>query len=208
MKKRYIILLIIIIFILLSQFIPRKKYNDADFNIEVYKSSIDMDNDGIDDQTDILNNALNYISKKPKYKSKYYSTGYSNDNFGVCTDLVAYSLLNSGYDLMNLVNEDILNNKELYNIDKIDKNIDFRRVRNLKIYFDRHATSLSKNINDTYEWHVGDIVVFEKHIGIVSNVRNKRGVPYVIHHRSRFQRNYIEDILGKRYKIIGHYKIS
>ena len=207
MKKRYIILLIIFI-LALYIFVPRKKYNDADFNIETYKSSIDMDNDGIDDQTDILNNALNYISKKPKYKSKYYSTGYSNDNFGVCTDLVAYSLLNSGYDLMNLVNEDILNNKELYNIDKIDKNIDFRRVRNLKIYFDRHATSLSKNINDTYEWHAGDIVVFEKHIGIVSNVRNKRGVPYVIHHRSRFQRNYIEDILGKRYKIIGHYKIS
>lgn len=207
MKKRYIILLIIFI-VALYMFIPRKKYNDADFNIEVYKSSIDMDDDGIDDQTDILNNALNYISKKPKYKSKYYSTGYSNDNFGVCTDLVAYSLLNSGYDLMNLVNEDILNNKELYNIDKIDKNIDFRRVRNLKIYFDRHAISLSKNINDTYEWHAGDIVVFEKHIGIVSNVRNKRGVPYVIHHRSRFQRNYIEDILGKRYKIIGHYKIS
>lgn len=207
MKKRYIILLIIFI-VALYMFIPRKKYNDADFNIEVYKSSIDMDNDGIDDQTDILNNALNYISKKPKYKSKYYSTGYSNDNYGVCTDLVAYSLLNSGYDLMNLVNEDILNNKELYNIDKIDKNIDFRRVRNLKIYFDRHAISLSKNINDTYEWHAGDIVVFEKHIGIVSNVRNKRGVPYVIHHRSRFQRNYIEDILGKRYKIIGHYKIS
>ena len=38
-----------------------KKYTNADFNIEAYKSNIDKDNDGIDDQTDILNNANNYI---------------------------------------------------------------------------------------------------------------------------------------------------
>jgi len=36
---------------------------------------IDKDNDGIDDQTDILNNANNYIKTNPKYKSKYYNTG-------------------------------------------------------------------------------------------------------------------------------------
>jgi len=33
---------------------------------------------------------------------------------------------------MVLVNEDIKNNKELYDIDAVDKNIDFRRVKNLK----------------------------------------------------------------------------
>ena len=38
-------------------YIPHKKYTNADFNIEAYKSNIDKDNDGIDDQTDILNNA-------------------------------------------------------------------------------------------------------------------------------------------------------
>jgi hypothetical protein len=202
------IIIPLLLIIMFTFFYKPKTYSDSDFSIMTYKSSIDKDSDGIDDQTDILNNALEYIKKKPIYKSKYYNTGYSNDNYGVCTDVVAYALLNSGYDLMKLVNDDIKNNKELYNIDKIDKNIDFRRVRNLKIYFDRHAISLSTNINDTYEWHAGDIVVFENHIGIVSNIRNKRGIPYVIHHRSKFQKNYIEDILGKRYKIIGHYKIS
>ena len=101
-----------------------------------------------------------------------------------------------------------MTNKELYNIDKVDKLIDFRRVRNLKVYFDRHAISLSANINDTYEWHAGDIVIFKNHIGIVSNKRNRHGIPYVIHHRSKFQIDYEEDILGKKYKIIGHYKIS
>ena len=89
--------------------------------VEAYKSNIDKDNDGIDDQTDILNNANNYIKTNPKYKSKYYNTGYPDDEYGVCTDVVAFALKDAGYDLMVLVNEDIKNNKELYDIDAVDK---------------------------------------------------------------------------------------
>ena len=89
-------------------YIPHKKnIQNADFNIEAYKSNIDKDNDGIDDQTDILNNANNYIKTNPKYKSKYYNTGYPDDEYGVCTDVVAFALKDAGYDLMVLVNEDI-----------------------------------------------------------------------------------------------------
>ena len=69
-----------------------QQYTNADFKIETYVSNIDKDNDGIDDQTDILNNVRNYISKNPKYKSKYYETGYPNDEYGVCTDVVAFGL--------------------------------------------------------------------------------------------------------------------
>ncbi len=78
----------------------------------------------------------------PKYKSKYYNTGYPNDEYGVCTDVVAFALKDAGYDLMVLVNEDIKNNKELYDIDAVDKNIDFRRVKNLKVYFDNNESDL------------------------------------------------------------------
>ena len=198
------IILIFIIFILLYK---PKTYTDNDFSIDTYKSKIDMDNDLVDDQTDILNNALFYISKKPKYKSKYYSTGYSNDSYGVCADVVAYALLNSGYDLMELVNSDIKNNKQLYNIKQIDKKIDFRRVRNLNIYFKKNSINLTLNVNKINEWQAGDIVVFKGHIGIISNKRNKYGIPYVIHHYSRFQTNYEEDILSKK-SIIGHYRMS
>ena len=63
------------------------------YDIPQYISNIDMDSDGIDDQTDILNNAREYISKKPIYKSKYYTSGYTNDEYGVCTDVVAYAML-------------------------------------------------------------------------------------------------------------------
>ena len=48
-----------------------------------------------------------YISTKPKYKSKYYDGGYSVDEYGVCTDVVANGLLGAGYDLRELVNNDI-----------------------------------------------------------------------------------------------------
>ena len=194
MKKNISIIIIIIIIIIallmiiLYEFncIPHKMYSNKDFNIDVYISNIDKDNDGIDDETDILNNARNYIATKPKYKSKYYANGYPDDEYGVCTDVVAFSLKNAGYDLMELVNNDINENKDKYNIKTIDKNIDFRRVVNLKVYFDNHAISLTTDINEIDKWQGGDIVIFKKHIGIVSDKRNKNGIPFIIHHANPF----------------------
>lgn len=172
----FLIVLIIVVLYALYRFnyIPHKKYINEDFNIKTYISKTDKDNDGIDDQTDILNNARDYIKTKPKYKSKYYTTGYPDDEYGVCTDVVAFALKDAGYDLMELVNEDIKANKDLYNIDSIDKKIDFRRVQNLKIYLDNNAISLTTDINKIDKWQGGDIIVFKKHIGIVSDNRNKK----------------------------------
>ena len=206
----FLIVLIIVVLYALYRFnyIPHKKYTNEDFNIKTYISKTDKDNDGIDDQTDILNNVRNYIKTNPKYKSKYYATGYPNDEYGVCTDVVAFGLKGAGYDLMNLVNEHIKSNRNLYDIDVIDKNIDFRRVQNLKVYLDNNAIVLTNDINKIKEWQGGDIVVFKNHIGIVSDKRNKKGVPFIIHHANPYQRYYEEDILEYRNDIIGHYRIS
>ena len=215
MKKKLIIislilLIIIIIFNILYYFniIPHKKYTNKHFNIETYHSSVDKDNDGIDDQTDILESVREYLKSKPKYLSKYYGTGYPDDGHGVCTDVVAQGLKGAGYDLKELVNEDIKNNRELYNIEYIDKNIDFRRVQNLKVYFKRNAIELTTDLSKKNEWQGGDIVIFEKHIGIVSNYRNRKGIPFLIHHNKSSQNHgYEEDVLSK-YKIVAHYRIS
>ena len=217
MKKRiFIIVIFIIISVILVALlyffntIPHKQYSNSDFNIETYISSVDKDNDGIDDQTDILNNVRNYISKNPKYKSKYYETGYPNDEYGVCTDVVAFGLKDAGYDLMELVNEDIHNNREKYNIENVDKNIDFRRVRNLDIYFRDNHIALTTDLSQIKEWQGGDIIVFKDHIGIISDKRNRNGIPFLIHHANPMQINYEEDVLelyGQEY-IIGHYRIS
>ena len=202
----FILSLIIILYTL--NYIPHKKYTNEDFNIKTYVSKTDKDNDGIDDQTDILNHARDYVKTKPKYKSKYYATGYSNDEYGVCTDVVAFALIGAGYDLMNLVNEHIKINRNLYDIDVIDKNIDFRRVQNLKVYLDNNAIILTNDINKIKEWQGGDIVVFKNHIGIVSDKRNKKGISFIIHHANPYQRYYEEDILEYRNDIVGHYRIS
>ena len=204
----FVIALVSIGIYIFKDALVKKKYLNEDFNIEQYISNVDEDNDGIDDQTDILSSVYEYIATKPKYKSKYYRTGYPDDEYGVCTDVVAQGLKGAGYDLMKLVNEDIKNNRNDYNIEKIDKNIDFRRVRNLKVYFDNTAISLTLNIYDIDKWQAGDIVVFKNHIGVVSNHRNEKGITYVIHHANPYQKNYEEDILERHDDIIGHYRIS
>ena len=216
MKKRilitfcivFVLLLILIYVLYVLNYIPHRKYSNEDFNIDTYISQVDKDLDGVDDQTDILEGVRNYIAKKPKYKSKYYATGYPDDLYGVCTDVVAFGLKNAGYDLMLLVNEDIKNNKEDYNIETIDINIDFRRVRNLKVYFANNAISLTTDIKNIAEWQGGDIVIFENHIGIISDKRNRKGIPFVIHHANPYQRYYEEDILEYKTDIVGHYRIS
>lgn len=216
MKKGIIIGAIITILIfLVSAYISifyikdfKNYYSNEDFDIEKYISTIDKDGDGIDDQTDILNNVREYISKNPKYKSQYYNTGYPNDEYGVCTDVIAFGCLGAGYNLMELVNEDIMANPQNYNIENIDKNIDFRRVKNLKVYLDNNTISLTTDIYDIDKWQGGDIIVFEKHIGIVSDKRNSKGIPYVIHHANPYQLSYEEDFLEYRNDIVGHYRIS
>lgn len=214
-KYKWITLFLIIVFIIILIYllyylniIPNKTYTNEYFDIETYTSNIDKDQDGIDDQTDIINNTKKYIKTNPQYKSKYYASGYPDDGYGVCTDVVAFSLKDAGYDLMELVNIHINENKHLYDIDIIDKPIDFRRVKNLDIYFKHNAISLTTNVKEIDSWQAGDIVVFKKHIGIISDKRNKRGVPYVIHHANPYQINYEEDILEKRNDIIGHYRVS
>ena len=176
--------------------------------IEQIHSAADEDRDGMDDQTDILEGALHYVSSRPKYKSRYYQTGYPDDGYGVCTDVVAYALRHAGYDLMTLVEADIQANPNDYNIEEPDIHIDFRRVRNLKVYFAHTALSLTTDISAIEEWQGGDIVIFQNHIGIVSNRRNRDGVPYVIHHNGPWQKTYEQDILEDRDDIIGHYRMA
>ena len=205
----YIILGVIVLSFFLYEFevIPHPSFDNAYFHITTYQSQVDQDNDDVDDQTDILQNAKAYLSTKPKYKSKYYSTGYPDDEYGVCTDVVAFALLNAGYDIKNLLYEDVLANQEAYNITNIDKNIDFRRVKNLQVYLARNAISLPTDFSDLSAWQGGDIVVFERHIGIVSDKRNYKGIPFLLHHANPYQIRYEEDVL-KRYTIVGHYRIS
>jgi len=216
MKKVFIVFVIAFIFLIslilifllnFSNIFNSKIYYAKDFGIEQLKSNTDYDKDGIDDYTDILNGAKIDAKNKPKYKSEYYAGGYPPDNIGVCTDVIWRAFKNAGYSLKDMVDTDIKNNQDDYDIDIIDSNIDFRRVVNLRVFFDKYATTLTNDIYDIDEWMPGDIVIFgnNKHIGIVSNYRNSDGVAYIIHNGGQPVRdeNYLV-----RANVIKHYRFD
>ncbi len=188
--------------------IPKKYYTAEDFNITPIQSTVDFNHNGIDDYTDILIGARHDAENKPRYDGKYFEGGYPPDDIGVCTDLIWRAFKNAGYNLKDMVDKDISENVSLYKRveGKPDPNIDFRRVPNLKVFFERHATPLTLDINKIEEWQPGDIVVFgETHIGIIADKRNKKGIPYLIHNAGQFMRE--EDALLKQpAKISGHFR--
>lgn len=221
MKKIFITFIFIIILLIFSTLIflinhsnilplDKKVYSAEDFEITTLKSDIDYDNDGIDDYTDIMLGARKDAENHPTYKSAYYSGGYPPDDEGVCTDVIWRAFKNAGYNLKDLIDEDIKNNVEEYPRvgGNPDPNIDFRRVPNLISFFTRNAVSLSTDLSQIADWQPGDIVTFEnKHVGIISDKRNKNGIPYLIHNGG--QKNREEDILEVYTlysKISGHFR--
>lgn len=217
--KKHKLLIIIIFILVIAISLPfiflfyeyyKPYYLAKDFNIEVLQSKIDANKNGIDDYTDILIGAKIDAKNHPTYDSKYWLEGYPPDNIGVCTDVIWRAFKNAGYDLRKMVDADIKRNKEDYNIKYPDSNIDFRRVGNLYVFFNKYAEVLTNDINKIDKWLPGDIVIFGEntvHIGIISDKRNRHGEPYVIHNSGQPIRD--EDILRKRSKqdpITGHYR--
>ena len=208
MKKALAVAVIIACLLNLAACNIWEKYTAEYFGINTTQSPMDYNGNGIDDYTDILLGARKDAENHPKYDGSYYAGGYPPDNIGVCTDVVWRAFKNAGYSLRDMVDKDIRTRPEAYpKITKPDKNIDFRRVRNLRIFFDTYAIALTLDINETDQWQPGDIVIFgeDKHIGIISDKRNKYGQPYVIHNGG--QRNREEDYLS-RSKVTGHYRFD
>lgn len=214
-KRSRILLIISIVVIFVAAYIILyylnlfpPTYTAEYFNIETVYSKIDFNNNGIDDYTDIFLGAKEDAKNHPKYNDTYYDGGYPPDNIGVCTDVVWRAFKNAGYSLRDMVDKDINKRPESYpRIKKSDNNIDFRRVRNLRIFFEEYAITLTIDKNQIEQWQAGDIVIFgeDKHIGIVSDKRNHKGIPYIIHNGGQLKRE--EDYL-KRAEITGHYRFD
>lgn len=201
----FLIFLLMIILYLLNL---NKTYTDEDFNIIYVKSDTDFDQDQREDYLDFLIGGKKDAKNHPRYNGQYYTNGYPPENIGVCTDVIWRSFKEAGYSLRDMVDKDIKDFPQDYKNVKIrDKNIDFRRVKNLKVFFDKYAQVLSPDIDKIDEWQAGDIVIFEnaKHIGLVSDKRNKKGHPYIIHNGGQLRRE--EDILQKS-KILSHYRFD
>ena len=208
-----IVLLILVInlpFIFLLYEKHKPYYTAEDFGIQTVVSQVDANHNGVDDYTDILLGARMDAEIHPTYDGRYWDTGYPPDDIGVCTDVIWRAFKNAGYNLRAMVDQDIQNyNEEDYHLEYPDSNIDFRRVGNLFVFFSKYAENLTLDINEIDKWQPGDIVVFGEyqHIGIISDKRNHKGEPYVIHNSGQPLRE--EDILRRRSKkdpITGHFR--
>lgn len=162
----------------------------------------------INDYTDFLIGAKKDAAKHPHYDARYWENGFPPEDVGVCTDTVWRAFREAGYDLSLMVDKDIECSLESYpHVEHRDKNIDFRRVKNLRIFFERYGVKLTTDIDDIEAWQPGDIVIFGKddHIGIVSDFRNDKGQVFLIHNAGQYNRD--EDYF-KRRKPVAHYRFD
>jgi len=164
------------------------------------------------DSPPIVSSARNLIGIVTQYDTDYYQGGYPPADRGACTDVIDRALSANNYDLKSKIDTDMSINPDRYP-DASDPNINFRRVRNLKIYFDQHAENLTMNTDLIEEWQPGDIVTYDQipgslwHIAIVSDKKNREGIPLLIHN---YGSGVVEDDYLTRWPapITGHYRLK
>ena len=192
----------------LALFLPQRYYSAEELGITQLQSPHDGDGDGLEDYKDLVWGARAYIATDPHYASKYYAGGYPDDGLGVCTDVIWQAFRAAGYELKDLVDQDITNHRDAYPFIPVqDSNIDFRRVNTLDTFFRRHAQVLTCSFDDPADWQPGDIVVFGErdHIAICSDRRNRDGIPFIIHHGNPIE-NAVEKNQMHRMEVTGHFR--
>jgi len=176
-------------------------------------------------QKDIVLQTLELLNQDIEYGYELFpDTGYPDGNVWISTDLISITLNKCGYDLMELIYDDMLKHKEDYSLDTKGretpiKYIDFRDVIFQEKFFSRNAlTTLphTYDLNDenlAFLWKPGDIVYFrfdeENHDkdrgGFVSPNFSSDGIPLVI--MISPDTNELEEVdILQRYEIVGHYR--
>lgn len=188
----------------------KEYYTSSTFGLIDITSTRDNNYDGIDDYKQMLEGAIKKIKQTTIYTSDYYAGGYPPENEGVSSDIIWSALKEAGYDLKDMMSKDIRNTYKdnIYNIEDIDDNIDFRRINNIETFLKRYAEELSTNINDIKEFNIGDIIIFDygDHVGIVSDKRNKNGISYIVQLTKKEDKEVnLEDI---NREITGHYRFT
>jgi uncharacterized protein YijF (DUF1287 family) len=164
----------------------------------------------------LLEGARLSIDAKPRYDPAYvrlaYPGGDPGADRGVCSDVVVRAFRHVGIDLQARLREDVDAPGAPYRIDAPDPSIDHRRVRNLIVFFARHAAAVPID----RDWRAGDIVVWDlyggsspNHVGIVSDRTGESGRPLVVHHFPRtagFTGFPSEDDCLDRWRVIAHFR--
>ncbi|KLN59534.1 hypothetical protein WH96_16795 [Kiloniella spongiae] len=186
------------------------------FSIVLLAGSFDLRAENITGQN-LADAALERTTQNVVYDGSYHSISYPGGdvpaNIGVCTDVVIRSYRALGIDLQKLVHEDMRANfasyPKIWGLKSTDRNIDHRRVPNLRVFFTRYGQSLPLS-RDVADYLPGDLVTWNlnksgslPHIGIVSDRKSSNSVPLIVHNIGFGPQ--IEDMLFD-YKMTGHYR--
>lgn len=166
----------------------------------------------------IVEAARKQVGVTKSYDADYVALEYPGGDLpresGVCTDVVIRALRDAlDKDLQKLVHEDMRANfakyPKIWGLKGPDKNIDHRRVPNLRVYFKRHHESFEVGEKpDISKFKPGDLVTCTvpsnaPHIMIVSDKKSAKGVPLIIHNVGSGAKE--EDRL-EVYPITGHFR--
>lgn len=164
----------------------------------------------------ILLGARQEVKNKTIYNASYHTIDYpggdvSSDQ-GACTDVVIRAFRNAGYDLQELIHEDMKANFALYpanwGLTAPDSNIDHRRVPNQMQFMKRFGQELTVEVEGQLnEWQWGDVVYWrfkngDEHCGIISDKTLANGKPLVIHNAGISK----EEACLERWEITGHFR--
>jgi len=210
----------------LSKILPRYRLIDLD-KIDV-KS--DFNKNGNNDAKDIVLGAKKQLEIRSKnifiegsQEPNYYKGGDPPSEWALNTDIIARSFKEAGYDLRVLINEDIKENFSEYPLQKLwnqrvpDIDIDYRRIQNMEVFFQRNALSLITSFKSTdaknlEQWFPGDVVFFDMNkdgytdnVGIISDSTTRNGTPKVIYNYIEPGYTTEENILESKI-ITGHYR--
>jgi len=180
---------------------------------------------GISDiQKEITLKTLEILEDPRTYEYELYpDTGYPPENIAISTDVIALVLRDCGYDLMELIYQDMSDNPSAYPMDIVDRDepikyIDFRHVFFQETFFSRNALELSieydpESENNNIHWQPGDFVYFQLDPdnphqdmgGIISPNTNDQGIPLVVMTSGDLGKVSEVDVLLE-HTIVGHYR--
>ena len=183
-----------------------------------------------------LDGAYRSLVQRPRFDERYVPLAFPGgdvpaDQTGRA-DVVVRALREAGYDLQQLVNEDIKADlaraagtsgagaaasayplQAKWHQAEPDASIDHRRVPNLFVYLQRHAYPQTLVVRGRVDdWWPGDIVVFAvggegpDHIGIVSDRLGRGGVPRVIEASPGLGVTQTHSLLA--WPVVGHFRIA
>ena len=171
-------------------------------------------------ESKFLEAAIDLEDSSVRYDGSYrkidYPLGDVPADTGVCSDVIIRAYRGFYIDLQKLVHEDMKKNFSIYpknwGLSTTDRNIDHRRVPNLKVFFERYGKTLKVTDNPD-DYIPGDLVTWNlrasgslPHIGIVTDLYSEESnLPLIMHNIGGGQ--VLEDMLFD-YKITGHYRYA